>query len=65
MHAAGVESQKDLAHFLGISRGRVSDAVRRGAVPHNWLVKLQEEKGVNPKWILNGQEPVYLGSSFR
>ncbi len=61
--AAGCRTQVELAAVLDISQPSISDAKRRGAIPSDWLVKLLQQRGVNPDWILDGIGPKFLAPS--
>ena len=53
----GTRTQLELAEFLGVSQSAVSDAVRRGRVPAEWLVTLVRARNVSPEWVLTGGGP--------
>lgn len=59
--AVGVKTQADLGGVLGISQASISDAKRKGKIPPEWLVKLAEERDINPNWIKTGQGPMKIG----
>ena len=61
--AAGCRTQLELAAVLDIRQSSISDAKRRGAIPSDWLVKLLQQRGVNPDWILDGIGPKFLAPS--
>lgn len=52
--AAGCRTQAELAAFLNIRQGSISDAKRRQSVPSDWIIKLYEKKRINPDWVLTG-----------
>lgn len=58
--ATGCTTQTALAELLGIRQAFVSDAVRRGEIPADWLVLLLRLKGINPDWVLTGQGRMLL-----
>lgn len=55
LEASGCRTQFELADFLGVRQAFISDAKRRQIIPDNWCMKLQETKGINPKWIKTGR----------
>lgn len=57
----GCQTQTELADILGIKQSSISDAKKRNAIPAEWLVKLLRLKNINPQWVVNGDEPKYLG----
>ncbi len=58
--ATGTSTQVQLAEVLDIRQSSISDAKRRKSVPADWLLKLYENQGLNPSWIKQGSEPMFL-----
>lgn len=58
--AAECHTQAELAAFLGIRQSSVADAKKRQSIPAEWLIKLLQQKGINPDWILSGHGSRYL-----
>ena len=58
--ATGARTQVQLAAALGVRQSSISDAKRRWSVPSDWLLKLYRSHGLNPDWLAEGHEPVYL-----
>ena len=58
--ATGARTQVQLAAALGVRQSSISDAKRRCSVPSDWLLKLYRSHGLNPDWLAEGHEPVYL-----
>ena len=58
--ATGARTQVQLAVVLDIRQSSISDAKRRCSVPSDWLLKLYHSHGLNPDWLAEGHEPVYL-----
>lgn len=58
--ATGARTQVQLAEILGIRQSSISDAKRRNSVPADWFLKLYRIYGLNPDWLADGIEPVYL-----
>ncbi len=63
--STGVRTQVDLANILGIRQSSISDAKKRNSVPADWYLKLYRSHGLNPDWLADGVEPVYLKPSAR
>lgn len=58
--AAGVQSQVELANWLGVKQSWISDAKRRGRMPILWLRELIFKTNYNPYWVMTGQgEPEF------
>lgn len=53
--AAGCRTQTELAEFLGIRQSSIADAKKRASIPPDWLLKLLNQKGINPSWVITGQ----------
>lgn len=62
LHVANVQTQMELAHILDISQSSISDAKRRQSIPSDWLIKLYDKFRVNPDWLREKKEPVYMRS---
>lgn len=60
--ASGAKTQSALGECLGVSQGAISSAKSKGVIPPEWLVKLAEEKDINPNWIKFGTGPMKIGS---
>jgi len=58
--ATGARTQVELANLLGIRQSSISDAKRRNSVPADWYMKLYRALGLNPEWLSDGIEPMYL-----
>jgi phage repressor protein C with HTH and peptisase S24 domain len=50
----------ELANVLGIHRSAISQARRKNTIPPSWLLALFRQFDLNPDWLENGREPVYL-----
>jgi phage repressor protein C with HTH and peptisase S24 domain len=61
--ATGARTQVQLADVLEVRQSSISDAKRRCSVPSDWFLKLYRSHGLNPNWLSDGQEPVYLNAS--
>lgn len=60
LFAANCQTQMELAAILEISQSSISDAKRRQSIPSDWLIKLYDKFGVNPDWLRDKKEPMYL-----
>ncbi|NDV26082.1 S24 family peptidase [Desulfovibrio sp. JC010] len=58
--ATGTRTQVQLAEILNIRQSSISDAKRRSSIPAEWFIKLYRTHGLNPEWLSDGIEPVYL-----
>lgn len=58
--ATGTRTQVQLAEILDIRQSSISDAKRRSSIPAEWYIKLFKTHGLNPDWLAEGIEPVYL-----
>ncbi|EPR36225.1 phage C1 repressor [Alkalidesulfovibrio alkalitolerans DSM 16529] len=58
--ATGARTQVELASILSIRQSSISDAKRRNSVPADWYLKLYRSHGLNPDWLSDGIEPMYL-----
>ncbi|MEZ7197050.1 helix-turn-helix domain-containing protein [Pseudodesulfovibrio karagichevae] len=54
MKELGVRTQVQLAEKIGVRQSSISDAKRRGSIPSDWLLRIWNETGVSPAWILDG-----------
>ena len=61
--ATGARTQVQLAEVLEVRQSSISDAKRRCSVPSDWFLKLYRSHGLNPNWLSDGQEPVYLNAN--
>ncbi|MEF3696557.1 LexA family transcriptional regulator [Desulfolutivibrio sp.] len=59
--ATGLRTQVEVAKLLDIRQSSISDAKRRKSIPDGWLIKLYQLYGLNPNWILDGEQPQFLG----
>ncbi|WP_029895356.1 LexA family transcriptional regulator [Desulfohalovibrio reitneri] len=58
--ATGARTQVELANILSIRQSSISDAKRRNSVPSDWFLKLFRSHGLNPDWLSDGMDPMYL-----
>ncbi len=58
--ATGARTQVELANILAIRQSSISDAKRRNSVPSDWYLKLYRSHGLNPDWLAEGVEPMFL-----
>jgi phage repressor protein C with HTH and peptisase S24 domain len=58
--ATGARTQVELANILAIRQSSISDAKRRNSVPSDWYLKLYRSHGLNPDWLSEGVEPMFL-----
>ncbi|MBI9111981.1 S24 family peptidase [Maridesulfovibrio ferrireducens] len=58
--ATGTRTQVQLAEILNIRQSSISDAKRRSSIPAEWYIKLYKTHGLNPEWLSDGVEPVYM-----
>ena len=61
--ATGARTQVQLAEVLEVRQSSISDAKRRCSVPSDWFLKLYRSHGLNPNWLADAQEPVYLNAN--
>jgi len=61
--ATGLRTQVEVAKLLDIRQSSISDAKRRKSVPDGWLIKLYQLYNLNPNWILDGEQPQFLGEA--
>ncbi len=57
------KTQQQLAKVLGVQQSSVSDAQKRLSIPDSWLITLLLKFNLNPKWILDGVNPLYITNS--
>lgn len=55
--ATHTRTQTEIANLLGIKQSSISDAKKKNTIPDGWLVTLYRSCGLEPDWILFGQEP--------
>lgn len=55
--ATQTRTQTEVAKLLGIKQSSISDAKKKNTVPDGWLITLYRACGLEPDWILYGQEP--------
>jgi hypothetical protein len=55
--ATQTRTQTEIANLLGIKQSSISDAKKKNTVPDGWLITLYRTCGLEPDWILYGQEP--------
>ena len=58
--ATGARTQVQLAEVLDVRQSSISDAKRRSSIPADWYLKLYRTYGLDPNWIKDGTEPVYI-----
>lgn len=58
--ATRTRTQTEIANLLGIKQSSISDAKKKNTIPDGWLISLYRGFGLEPDWILYGQEPVTL-----
>lgn len=49
------KNQAGLAAYLGISPSKITDAMRRGAIPEAWLYKVAYRTGYSVEWLRTGR----------
>lgn len=62
--ATKTRTQTEIAHLLGIKQSSISDAKKKNTIPDGWLLTLYRACGLEPDWILYGQEPVSRREDF-
>lgn len=55
--ATHTRTQTEVAKLLGIKQSSISDAKKKNTIPDGWLITLYRACGLEPDWILYGQEP--------
>lgn len=55
--ATHTRTQTEVAKLLGIKQSSISDAKKKNTIPDGWLVTLYRACGLEPDWVLFGQEP--------
>lgn len=58
-----LQTQDQLARFLGIKQGSVSGAKKRGQFPRAWVEKIGKHYGLRYEWIMEGAEPKFSGKT--
>lgn len=53
--AANIQTDSELAAFLGIKKPSVSAARKKGKVPATWVDKVSEKLAINRHWLLYGR----------
>ena len=61
--ATGARTQVQLAEVLDVRQSSISDAKRRCSIPADWFLKLYRSHGLDPDWLAEGVEPVYINAS--
>ena len=61
--ATGARTQVQLAEVLDVRQSSISDAKRRCSIPAEWFLKLYRSHGLDPDWLSEGVEPVYINES--
>ena len=56
--ATRTRTQTDIANLLGIKQSSISDAKKKNTIPDGWLVTLYRTFGLEPDWLLYGQDPI-------
>lgn len=56
--ATRTRTQTEIANLLGIKQSSISDAKKKNTIPDGWLVTLYRSCGLEPDWVLYGQDPV-------
>jgi hypothetical protein len=59
--ATGMRTQVEIAKLLDIRQSSISDAKRRQSIPDSWLIKLYQIYNLNPNWVIEGEQPQFLG----
>ena len=59
--ATGMRTQVEIAKLLDIRQSSISDAKRRQSIPDSWLIKLYQIYNLNPNWVIDGEQPQFLG----
>lgn len=52
-----IQTQEQLATFLGIKQASVSGAKKRGPFPRAWAEKVAKHYNLSYEWIMEGTEP--------
>ncbi|CCQ89418.1 hypothetical protein NITGR_1040036 [Nitrospina gracilis 3/211] len=55
-----LQTQEELACFLGIRESSVSGAKKRGRFPTGWAEKVSRHYNLRYEWIMEGHEPKRL-----
>ncbi|EFL53053.1 putative phage repressor [Solidesulfovibrio fructosivorans JJ]] len=62
--ATKTRTQTEIANLLGIKQSSISDAKKKNTIPDGWLITLYRACGLEPDWILYGQEPASRRAGF-
>lgn len=62
--ATRTRTQTEIANLLGIKQSSISDAKKKNTIPDGWLITLYRALGLEPDWVLYGQEPVSRREGF-
>jgi hypothetical protein len=62
--ATRTRTQTEIAHLLGIKQSSISDAKKKNTIPDGWLITLYRSLGLEPDWVLYGQEPISRRDGF-
>jgi len=62
--ATKTRTQTEIAALLGIKQSSISDAKKKNTIPDGWLITLYRACGLEPDWILYGQEPASRREGF-
>lgn len=55
MESVGASSQRDLALRLGLPPSSITDALRRGNIPEDWLYRVAYLTGKSVEWLKTGK----------
>jgi hypothetical protein len=61
--ATGCKSQRELAAYLEVTPGYITNAVRRDKIPEAWLYKVGLRTRRRVEWLLTGQGPEFLNEA--
>ncbi len=56
----GISSQNELASIIGVNPSAITQARKRDVFPDKWILQLYRRHGINPDWIEEGKEPIFL-----
>lgn len=62
--ATRTRTQTEIANLLGIKQSSISDAKKKNTIPDGWLITLYRSLGLEPDWVLYGQEPASRREGF-
>jgi SOS-response transcriptional repressor LexA len=67
LRAIGVDTQAALAEYLEVGPSKITDAIRRGAVPKAWLYQVAYKTGFSVDWLRVGtgekMQPIYAAEA--